>query len=129
VRRDGFELGARTRVNRDCCLDVRGSLLIGEDVSISPEVMILTAGHAVDDPAFGVETRPVVIEDHVWIGARALVMPGVRLGRGSVVAAGSVVTRDVEPRAIVAGAPARKVGVRSESALDYALDGPLPLFE
>ncbi len=129
VRRDGFVLGARSRINRDCCLDVRGSLEIGEDVSISPEVTILTAGHAVDDPLFRVETRPVVIEDHVWVGFRAIVMPGVRLGRGCVVAAGSVVTRDVEPCAIVAGVPARKVGERSPEATGYRLDSDLPLFE
>lgn len=102
VRRDGFVLGARSRINRDCCLDVRGSLRIGDDVSISPEVMILTASHPVDDPEFRVATRPVVIEDHVFVGSRAMIMPGVTLGRGCVVAAGTIVTRDVPPLAIVA---------------------------
>jgi acetyltransferase-like isoleucine patch superfamily enzyme len=129
VRRSGFRVGAYSRVNRDCCLDVRGGLDIGENVSISPEVMILTASHGVNDPAFRVQVRPVMIEDHVWIGSRAMVLPGVTLGRGCVVAAGSVVTRDVAPLSIVAGVPARPVSERDESATHYVLNVPFPLFE
>jgi acetyltransferase-like isoleucine patch superfamily enzyme len=129
IRRDGVSIGANTRINRNCCLDVRGGIRIGDDVSISPEVMILTASHRVDDPEFRVETRPVTIEDHVYVGARATIMPGVTLGRGSVVAAGAVVTRDIEPLAIAAGVPARPVGTRSPDALAYTLESPLPLFE
>jgi maltose O-acetyltransferase len=129
VRRDGFRLGAYSRINRGCCLDVRGGLDIGDNVSISPEVMILTASHRVDDPEFRVENRPVVIEDHVWIGSRATVLPGVTLGRGCVVAASAVVTRNVPPLAIVAGIPAREVGVRPAAAAEYVLDTPFPLFE
>ena len=68
-----------------------------------------------------------MIEDHVWIGTRATVLPGVRIGRGAVVAAGAVVTRDVAPLDIVAGVPARPVGRRS---LDPAYRLPnAPLFE
>lgn len=129
VRQSGFHLGAGSRVNRDCFLDIRGPLEIGEHVSISPEVAILTASHGVNDPAFRVEIRPVVIEDHVWIGTRAMILPGVRLGRGSVVAAGAVVTRDVPPLTVVAGVPARAVAERDAAATQYALDTPFPLFE
>ena len=129
IRRDGLTIGAYSRINRNCCLDARGSLRIGENVSVSPEVMILTALHRIDDPEFPVETRPVVVEDHVWIGARATILSGVTLGRGCVVAAGAVVTRDVEPLAIVAGVPAREIGVRPSEAAEYVLDGPFPLFE
>jgi maltose O-acetyltransferase len=129
VRRGGFTLGRHSRVNRDCRLDVRGSLHIGENVSISPEVTVLTASHGVDDPLFGVELRPVVIEDHVWIGTRAMIMPGVTLGRGSVVAAGAVVTRSVAPLTVVAGVPARTVAERDDAATAYVLDGRFPLFD
>ena len=129
IRRDGLTIGDYSRINRDCCLDARGSLRIGNNVSVSAEVMVLTAAHGVNDPDFRVETSPVVIEDHVWIGVRAIVLPGVTLGRGSVVAAGSVVTRDVPPLAIVAGVPAKPVGTRSSEALAYVLDTSLPLFE
>jgi acetyltransferase-like isoleucine patch superfamily enzyme len=129
IRRTGFRLGAYTRVNRDCRLDVRGGLEVGDNVSISPEVTVLTASHAVDDPEFPVELRAVVMEDHVWVGTRALILPGVTLGRGSVIAAGSVVTRDVPELAVVAGVPARQVGVRSGRAVYYTLENPFPLFE
>lgn len=129
LRRDGFSIGARSRINRGCCLDARGSLTIGEDVSVSPGVMILSAYHRHDLPGFPVETKPVVIEDHAWVGSRATVLPGVTLGRGCVVAAGAVVTRDVPALTIVAGTPARPVGMRPEDGLDYRIQGPLPLFE
>jgi maltose O-acetyltransferase len=129
VRRGGLEIGSHSRINRNCCLDARGGLVIGDNVSVSPEVMILTAQHRVDDPEFRVENRRVVIEDHVWIGTRATILPGVTLGRGSVVAAGAVVTRDVAPFAIVGGVPARTVGRRPEAAAAYVLDQRFPLFE
>ncbi len=129
IRRDGFTIGAYSRINRNCCLDARGPLRIGDNVSISPEVTILTAFHRMDDPKFRVESRPVVIEDHVWVGSRATILSGVRLGRGSVVAAGAVVTRDVEPLQIVGGVPARPIGTRPADALGYVLDAKFPLFE
>jgi maltose O-acetyltransferase len=129
IRRDGSCIGARTRINRDCTLDVRGPLVIGHDVSVSPEVMILTGQHRHDRAGFGFETRPVVIEDHVWIGSRAVILPGTSLGRGAVVAAGAVVSGTVAPMTMVAGVPARPVRMRPERALDYVLDYPLPLFE
>jgi acetyltransferase-like isoleucine patch superfamily enzyme len=129
LRRDGVRIGAYTRINRNCLLDARGSLQIGDNVSVSPEVAILTASHRVDDPEFRVEDRPVVIEDHVWIGTRAMILPGVTLRRGCVVAAGAVVTRDVSPLAIVAGVPAQPVGVRPVQATEYVLDGAFPLLE
>jgi acetyltransferase-like isoleucine patch superfamily enzyme len=129
VRADGIRIGAHSRINRRCTLDLRGGLELGENVSVSPEVVILTAGHQMADPGFRVELKRVLIDDYVWIGTRAMIMPGVTLGRGCVVAAGAVVTRDVPPLAVVAGIPAREVARRPESALAYTLDGPLPLFE
>ena len=129
VRRTGAEIGAHTWINRDCCLDVRGGLRIGDDVSISPEVTILTAWHPVDDPEFRVTTSPVEIGDNVFVGTRATIMPGVTIGRGAVIAAGAVVPRDVPPLAIVAGVPARQIGTREESATHYTLAGPRSLLE
>jgi maltose O-acetyltransferase len=128
-RRNNVFIGENTRINRGCMLDLRGGLTIGDDVSVSPEVAILTASHGVNDPAFSLEHAPVAIHDHVFVGTRAMILPGVTLGRGCVVAAGSVVTRDVDPLAIVAGAPARPVGERDPAATRYALDGGVPLFE
>jgi acetyltransferase-like isoleucine patch superfamily enzyme len=101
-----------------------------ENVSISPEVMILTAEHRLTDARFGDESRaPVVIGDHVFIGSRAIILPGVKLGRGSVIAAGSVVTRSVGELVVVGGVPAKPIGTRPDHATAYTLDGPLPMLE
>ncbi len=125
LRREGaLKIGERTWICRDVTLDARYGIEIGCDVSISPEAAILTAWHLIDDPDFPVVGMRVVIEDHAWIATRAMVMPGVRIGRGAVVAAGSVVTKDVPPLAVVAGTPARPVG---ERRLDpsYRLASPM----
>lgn len=127
IRRDGVRIGRNSFINRDCCLDARAQLRIGDNVSISPQVMLLTTAHQLDDPNFTVAGRPIVIEDHVWIGTRAMILPGVRIGRGAVVAAGAVVTRDVAARTIVGGVPARPIGHRRVDPA-YTL-GPAPLFE
>lgn len=129
VRADASTIGAGTWINRGVCLDLRGGLFIGDAVSISPEAMILTASHAVNDPEFPMTLSPVTVEDHVFIGTRAVVMPGVTLGRGCVVAAGAVVTGSVDPLTIVGGTPAREIGRREEAAVHYPLGGPTQLFE
>jgi acetyltransferase-like isoleucine patch superfamily enzyme len=129
IRRAGVSIGANSRINRDCMIDVRGGVRIGDNVSISPQVAISTAAHSAADPAFRVEIRPVVIEDNVWIGMRAMILGGVTLGRGSVVAAGAVVTKDVPPLTIVAGVPARPIGVRPEEASHYVIEEDYRLFE
>jgi maltose O-acetyltransferase len=129
ARRRGVAIGRNSRINRDCTLDIRSGLMIGDNVSISPEAMILGASHDYNDPTFRyVEAGPVTIEDHVWIGSRAMILPGVTVGRGAVVAAGSIVTNSVAPMTVVAGTPARPVAVRDPGATEYEL-GPPPLFE
>lgn len=128
-RRRGVAVGRNSFINRDCTLDIRCGLTIGDNVSISPEVMILGLSHDYNNPTWPlVDAGPVRIEDHVWIGSRALILPGVIVGRGAVVAAGSVVTKDVAPMTVVAGVPARPVAVRKSGATAYEL-GPPPLFE
>jgi maltose O-acetyltransferase len=121
-------IGDHSRINRNCTLDTRGGIYIGNNVSISAEVAIVTVNHITDDPEFRAEGEPVTIEDHVWIGMRAMIMPGVVIGRGAVVAAGAVVTRDVAPGVIVGGVPARPIGRRG-IVPDYVLAEPFPLFE
>ena len=111
--RGGFAVGDYSTINEDCRLDNRGGLTIGSHVSISPEVCLLTADHNPQDPEFRGRERPIVVDDYVFIGTRALILPGVTLGRGAVVAAGAVVTRDVAPLSIVAGSPAREIGRRN----------------
>lgn len=128
-RRDGAHIGRNTRISHGCMLDVRHGLSIGNNVSLSPEVMILGASHDVNGAEFDEVAGVVTIEDHVWIGSRAVILTGITLGRGAVVAAGAVVTKSVPPMTIVAGVPAAPIGMRNPAATNYELDQPLPLFE
>lgn len=114
----GLTIGSSTTINQKCRLDSRGGLRIGNNVSISAEVCILTAEHDVHAPDFIGIQEQVLIEDYVFVGTRAMILPGVTLGKGAIVAAGAVVTKDVEPYTIVGGIPARVLGKRN-SALNY----------
>lgn len=111
-------IGKDTVINPRCRLDNRGKIIIGQNVSISQEVIILTADHDVDTVDFAGRNLAVHIEDYVWIGTRALVLPGVRIGKGALIAAGALVTKDVMPYAVVAGVPARTIKTRRKD-LNY----------
>ncbi len=92
-----IHIGDRSVVNRHCYLDGRGGLTIGADVSISPECYLLSLTHDPQDSLFRAVPKPVEIMEHAWLGARVTILPGVRIGEGGVVGAGSIVTRDVAP--------------------------------
>lgn len=116
----GGVIGAHSVVNRDVLLDGRSGLRIGDNVSISEGSQILTLEHDPNDPAFGWRGAPVVIGNRVFLGARSTVLPGVTVGEGAVVAAGAVVTKNIQPFTIVGGVPARPIGQR-RSDLSYQL--------
>jgi maltose O-acetyltransferase len=106
-------LGERNVINFGCFFDGRKfSIRTGRNVSIGPEATILTLGHDPRSATFEDRGGDVLIGDRVWIGYRAIVLPGVTIGEGAVVGAGAVVSKNVEPYAIVAGNPARKIGER-----------------
>jgi acetyltransferase-like isoleucine patch superfamily enzyme len=115
-------LGDRNIINFGCLLDGRKfEIHTGSDVSIGPEATILTLGHDPQSATFADKGGDVVIGDRVWIGYRALILPGITIGEGAVVGAGSVVTKDIEPYTIVGGNPARVIKQRTQ-ALQYELD-------
>lgn len=115
-------LGERNVINFGCLLDGRRyTIRVGNDVSIGPEAAILTLGHDPQSPEFADQGGDVIIGDKAWICFRAIILPGVTVGEGAVVAAGAVVSRDVEPYTIVAGTPARVVGRRAND-LRYECD-------
>jgi maltose O-acetyltransferase len=111
-------VGERSVVNRECYLDGRVGLEIGNRVSVAPQSYLLSLTHDPQSPQFATVGAKTVVSDYVWVGVRAVVMPGVRLGKGCVVGAGAVVTQDVDEYCIVAGIPARKIGERTRD-LDY----------
>lgn len=113
--------GERSYCGSFCVFGVNERIEIGRDVMIADAVSVRDTDHAYSDPdrpmmTQGRQTAPVVIEDDVWLGHGAIVLKGVTVGRGAIVAAGSVVTRDVEPRSIVAGVPARVVSRRDPAS-------------
>lgn len=120
---EGVSIDAFTTIGNDIFLDGREGITIGKCVNIAGEVMIFTQEHDVQSPTFAVTGGPVVVEDYVYIGSRVVVLPGVRIGYGAVVASGAVVTKDVPPHTIVGGVPARKIGDRTHD-LQYQLGQP-----
>lgn len=108
-------IGKNTVINRSCYLDGRGELIIGNKVSISPHVHIITVSHDMNSPYFENVFTTVEIQDYVWIGSRAVILQGVKIGEGAVIGAGSVVTKDVEPFTFVAGIPAVKIKDRNRN--------------
>jgi acetyltransferase-like isoleucine patch superfamily enzyme len=99
----GASFGERVFINQGCFFLDYGGITIGDRVLIGPRVTLSTAGHPVEiDERYDFITHaPIVIEDDVWIGAAATVTPGVTIGRGSVVGAGTVVAKDVPPLSVV----------------------------
>jgi len=120
-------IGAGTIIMRDCLLSTRGGLVIGENVSISQGVWLVTATHQLDDPEFADVYLPITIDDYAWIGTRATILSGVTVGRGAVVMAGAVVNEDVAAFAIVSGVPATTVGMRELRDPNYRLKHHPPL--
>jgi acetyltransferase-like isoleucine patch superfamily enzyme len=105
----GLSIGQNSVINENCRIDTRGGIAIGKNVVISSEAVVLTATHDPRSPLFEGVKQSVHIHDFVWVGLRALILPGVTLGKGSIVAAGAVVTKSVQPGDTVAGVPARVI--------------------
>lgn len=114
-------IGDNVTINPYCLLDGRSSkIIIGNNVDIARGTMIYTLQHDPDSDYFETEGGDVIIEDYVWIGSRVIILPGVTIGRGSVIASGAVVTKDIPPMSIAGGLPA-KVLRKRESKLKYKI--------
>lgn len=114
-------IGEDTIIGERTVLDGRGKLVIGNHVDIATGAMIYTSQHDIHDPEFKAVESENTIEDYVFIGPNAIILPGVKLGRGAVVGAGAVVTKDVAPMSVVGGVPAKEIGTRKVSELTYRL--------
>lgn len=120
-------IGNDTIIGNNAFLDGRAPLIIGNHVNISSQVLIYNSEHDIQAENFQAREEKVVIEDYVYIGARAIILPGVTIGKGAVVASGAVVTKDVAPLTVVGGVPAKEIGKRV-AKLNYCL-GRARLFQ
>ncbi len=123
-----ISIGQGSILGDNIFLDGREKLVIGDHVDIASGVMILNSQHDINSEDFHATVGPVIIEDYVFIGPRAIILPGVKIGKGAVVAAGAVVTKDVSDYAIVGGVPAQVIGERKIRDLHYKL-GRARLFQ
>lgn len=124
----GVSIGQGTVINWDCMLYITGGLRIGKQVSISAGTWLITGSHEMNNPTFSPIYKPIFIDDFAWIGMRATILPGVTIGKGAVVMAGAVVSRDVSPYAVVGGVPAKEITQRQLKDLSYETNYR-PLFE
>lgn len=116
-----ISIGNNCVINKKVLLDGRGGkLIVGNNVDIAQETNIWTLEHDVHDDNHRDSGADVIIEDYVWIASRVTILPGVRIGRGAVVASCALVNKDVPPMAIVGGVPAKVLGTR-KSELKYTL--------
>jgi acetyltransferase-like isoleucine patch superfamily enzyme len=122
-----IHIGEGTVIGNGAILDGRRGLHIGRRVNFSTGVWVWTLQHDFRSPDFADDGGPVTIGDYAWISCRVVVLPGVTIGEGAVVAAGAVVTKDVPPYSVVAGVPAKVVAERPQG-LRYELGekGPTP---
>lgn len=113
-----ISIGKNTVINNNVLLDGRGkSLIIGNNVDIGQESQIWSLTHDHNDPSHKLLFKSTIIEDDVWICTRVIILPGVRIGKGSVVGAGSVIRKDVEEYSIVIGNPAIVIGKRNKKLM------------
>ncbi len=112
-------MGEYVAIDRNVYLYSVDKITIGSKVAISDGAFLCTASHDIAFASRPLTTAPITIADGVWIGARAIVLPGVTIGEGAVVAAGAVVTKDVEPWAVVGGNPAKVLKYRELKELSH----------
>lgn len=118
----GLTVGEGTSIGPKVLLDARSELQIGKSVTIAYDAIVWTLHHEMNSTDFHTKGCKVIIDDYAWLCSRSVILPGVHVGYAAVVASGSVVTKDVEPYAIVGGVPAKKIGEREHLNYTYKTD-------
>ena len=128
-----LQIGAGSNIHRGCQIEsYKEPIQIGARVGISARCTLLSFDHGISSTHHYADQElvskgPIILEDDVWLGYRVIVLSGVRIGKGAVIGAGSVVTKDVPGNAIAVGVPARVVRMRPGSATDQGANGRLDL--
>lgn len=115
----GIHIGNGVSIGPKVLLDGRKELYIGSNVVIAYEAIIWTLNHDYNDETFCGKGAPVKIGNYAWICSRSIILPGVTIGEGAIIASGAIVTKDVEPYTIVGGVPAKVIGRREQKEWHY----------
>jgi len=121
-------IGHDTIIGDHCFMDGRAPLKIGSHVGIASQVLIYNDEHDINSLDYGNSFGPVEIGDYVFIGPRAIILPNIKIGKGAVVAAGAVITKDIPDFEIWGGVPAKKINDRSNQKPNYKI-GRAMLFQ
>ena len=113
-----LEVGDHSWIGEDAWIDNLAFIRIGNHVCLSQGVYLCTGNHDWSDPAFRLNIRPIIIQDGAWVGAKAIICPGVEIGAGAVATAGSVITKNLEPFTIYSGNPAHPVRSRNMRSVE-----------
>lgn len=124
----GIKIGVDTIIGDRAFLDGRAPLTIGDHVDVASEVMLYNSEHDINDKYFSAKEEEIQIDDYVFIGPRAIILPGIKVGKGAIIGAGAVVTKDVPDFSIVGGVPAKVIGERKDKNPSYML-GRARLFQ
>jgi maltose O-acetyltransferase len=123
---DRIRISGHCSIASDSLWVAGAPIVIGDHVVTGHRVDFYTSNHDPDDPAFAPRDAPIRAEDRAWIGSRAIVLKGVTIAGGAVIAAGAVVTQDIPPFTIVAGSPARPERLRGTREFRYEVGGTPP---
>jgi len=118
-------IGHDTIIGDHCFMDGRAPLKIGNHVGIASQVLIYNDEHDINSPDYGNSFGPVEIGDYVFIGPRAIILPNIKIGKGAIVAAGAIVTKDIPEFEIWGGVPAKKISDRKIDNPNYCLGRPM----
>ncbi len=121
-------IGSGTAIGR-VHIALHAPVMIGDHVVLNDGAIILTATHFTDDPNWSTRTAPVIIEDYAWVAMGAMILPGVRIGRGAVVGARAVVAKDLPPYCIAVGNPAQIMTKRRPTELRYLPTASVAAYE
>ncbi len=120
-----ISIGHDTIIGDHCFMDGRAPLKIGNHVGIASQVLIYNDEHDINSPDYGNSFGPVEIGDYVFIGPRSIILPNTKIGKGAVVAAGAIVTKDIPDFEIWGGVPAKKISDRKINNPNYKLGRPM----
>lgn len=119
----GVILGERVNIGWHANIDGRGGILVKNDTNISSHVKLITGSHDIDDDSFSADFKSIKIGSNCWIGTGAIILQGVEIGDGAVVAAGAVVTKNIPPYEVWGGVPAKFIKKRKKK-MNYLLGKP-----